>query len=63
MTEEQRKQLEEIRQCFLSDNYKIICDETNNTLEDIENGMINVMVIPFISVERITVDFELKKDD
>jgi hypothetical protein len=63
MTEEQKNQLEEIRQSFLSDNYKIICDETNNTPEDIENGVINITIIPFISVERITVDFELKKND
>ena len=63
MTEEQKNQLEEIRQSFLSGNYKIICDETNNTPEDIENGVINITIIPFISVERITVDFELKKND
>jgi hypothetical protein len=63
MTEEQRKQLEEIRQSFLSGNYKIICDETNNTPEDIENGVINLTIIPLISVERITVDFKLKKND
>ena len=63
MTEEQKNQLEEIRQSFLSGNYKIICDETNNTPEVIENGVINITIIPFISVERITVDFELKKND
>jgi hypothetical protein len=63
MTEEQKNQLEKIRQCFLSDNYKIICDETNNTPEDIENGVINLTIIPFISVDRITVDFVLKKND
>jgi hypothetical protein len=63
MTEEQKKQLEKIRQFFLSDNCKIICDETNNTPEDIENGVINLTIIPLISVERITVDFKLKKND
>ena len=42
--EEQREQLKEIRQSFLSGNYKIICDETNNTPQDIENGVINVTI-------------------
>jgi hypothetical protein len=63
MTEEQREQLEEIRQSFLSGNYRIICDETNNTPEDIENGVINLTVIPYKSLEHITVDFVIKKDD
>jgi hypothetical protein len=63
MTEEQRKQLEEIRQSFLSGNYKIICDETNNTAQDIENGVVNVTVIPYKSIDCITVDFEIKKND
>jgi hypothetical protein len=26
-------------------SYKIICDETNNTLEDAENGVVNVDII------------------
>lgn len=60
MTEEQREQLKEIRQSFLSDNYKIICDETNNTSQDIENGVVNVTIIPYRSLDHIK--FEIKKD-
>lgn len=29
----------------LDSSYKIICDETNNTLEDAENGVVNVDII------------------
>jgi len=29
----------------LDTSYKIICDETNNTLEDAENGVVNVDII------------------
>jgi len=49
MTEDQREQLKEIRQSFLSGNYKIICDETNNTPQDIENGVINLTIISYPS--------------
>lgn len=63
MTEEQREQLKEIRQSFLSGNYKIICDETNNTPQDIENGVINLTIIPYPSVDHIKVDFAIKKND
>ena len=42
MTEEQKEILNKIRkEC----SYKIICDETNNTLEDAENGVVNVDII------------------
>jgi hypothetical protein len=29
----------------LDSSYKIICDETNNTLKDAENGVVNVDII------------------
>ena len=29
----------------LDTSYKVICDETNNTLEDAENGVVNVDII------------------
>ena len=29
----------------LSEKYKVICDETNNKQEDIDNGIINVSII------------------
>jgi len=29
----------------LDSSYKVICDETNNTLEDAENGVVNVDII------------------
>lgn len=35
--------------------YRVICDESNNSPEDIENGVVNVTIIP--SIERITVEF------
>jgi len=44
MTENRLEQLEKIRQSILSGNYQIICDETNNTQEDIENGVMNVAI-------------------
>ena len=42
---------------------RVICDETNNSQEDIENGVVNVTIIPYISVERITCEIVVKKDD
>ena len=42
MTNEQKEILNKIRkEC----GYKITCDETNNTLEDAENGVVNVDII------------------
>jgi hypothetical protein len=38
-----KKVIEEIY--GLDSSYKIICDETNNTPEDAENGMVNVDII------------------
>jgi hypothetical protein len=29
----------------LPESYKVICDETNNTPEDIENGVVNVTIL------------------
>jgi len=43
----------------LDGSYKVICDETNNTPEDVENGVVNVnIVFPFLYFTCI-----LKKDD
>ena len=42
MTDEQKEILNKIRKGC---SYKIICDETNNTLEDAENGVVNVDII------------------
>jgi len=43
----------------LDGSYKVICDETNNTPEDAENGVVNVdIVFPLIHFTCI-----LKKDD
>lgn len=44
----------------LSD-YKVVCDDSNNSPEDIENGVINVTIIPPIGA--ITVEFPLNKED
>jgi hypothetical protein len=41
---ETRKQVIEKNYEFHS-SYKVICDETNNTPEDIENGVVNVTII------------------
>lgn len=42
-------------------SYTVICDERNNSPEDIENGVVNVTIIPPISA--ITVEFLLNKED
>jgi hypothetical protein len=52
-----------IRLAFEDTPARVICDETNNTPEDIENGVVNVTIIPYISVEHITLDFVVKKND
>lgn len=41
-------------------SYTVICDERNNSPEDIENGVVNVTIIPPISA--ITVEFLVKED-
>ena len=41
---EMRKQVIE-KNYGLDSSYKITCDETNNTLEDAENGVVNVDII------------------
>lgn len=40
---------------------KIICDETNNSIEEIESGFVNVKVIPPASLDRITVNLVRSK--
>ncbi len=37
---------------------QIICDETNNTPEDVENGVVNVTIVHPIAFDRIPVSFE-----
>lgn len=41
-------------------SYTVICDESNNSPEDIENGVVNVTIIP--TIDRITVEFLVKED-
>ena len=43
----------------LDRSYKVICDETNNTPEDVENGVVNVDII-FTLLHYTCI---LKKDD
>jgi hypothetical protein len=45
---------DEVKEIFygLPKKYKVICDETNNTPEDIENGVVNA---------TIEIEFEMKK--
>lgn len=45
--------------------HKVVCDETNNTQEDIENQVVNVDIYGEIisSTEEIIVDIELNKND
>jgi hypothetical protein len=64
MTEEQKIILENIRAVFQDTPAQmVICDETNNTPEDIENGVVNITIIPFKSVEHIKIEYLVKKDD
>ncbi len=39
-------------------HFQIICDETNNTPEDVENGVVNVTIVHPIALDRIPVSFE-----
>ena len=55
---EMRKQVIE-KNYGLDSSYKVICDDTNNTLEDAENGVVNVTIIPY----TLTFTCILKKDD
>jgi hypothetical protein len=49
----------------LDSSYKVICDETNNTLEDAENGVVNVDIIitHHKTIDKITFELIVKKDD
>jgi hypothetical protein len=40
----------------------VICDETNNTQKDIENGVVNVTIIPYKTIDKITFELIVKKD-
>jgi hypothetical protein len=41
---------------------KVICDETNNSLESINNGVIHVTIVPPVSLDRITVNIVSPSD-
>lgn len=43
--------------------YTVICDERNNSPEDIENGVINVTIIPPPTLDKIPVEFLLINED
>ena len=64
MIEEQKIVIENIR-AVLQDTpaQMVICDETNNTPEDIENGVVNITIRPYKSVEHIKIECIVKKDD
>ena len=60
-TSEMRKQVIE-KNYGLDSSYKVICDETNNTPEDAENGMVNVDIIPYKTIDQISLSL-VKTDD
>lgn len=45
--------------------HKVVCDETNNTQEDIENQVVNVDIYGEVisPIEKIIPDITLTKDD
>jgi phage tail sheath protein FI len=45
--------------------HKVVCDETNNTQEDIENEVVNVDIYGEVisPIEKIILDITLTKDD
>lgn len=45
--------------------HKVVCDETNNTQEDIENQVVNVDIYGEVisPIEKIITDITLTKDD
>jgi hypothetical protein len=50
---------EEISRYGHVNHCQVICDDTNNTPEDRENGIVNVTIIPSITFDLIPVPFEL----
>lgn len=38
--------------------YRVICDETNNTQEDIDQGIVNVTIIPPPAANRIEIEID-----
>ena len=62
-TSEMRKQVIE-KNYGLDSSYKVICDETNNTPEDAENGMVNVDIIitQYKTIDQISLSL-VKTDD
>jgi phage tail sheath protein FI len=64
MTDEQKILLEKIRVAYQdTPATRVICDETNNTQEDIENGVVNITIIPYKTLEHIAFEFVVTKDD
>ena len=45
--------------------HKVVCDETNNTQEDIENQVVNVDIYGEVisRIEEINIDITLNKND
>ena len=45
--------------------HKVVCDETNNTQEDMENQVVNVVIYGQIIIRKkeIIVDIALNKND
>jgi phage tail sheath protein FI len=66
MTEEHKILLEKIRESYQNASVNmVICDETNNTQEDIENRVVNITItiVPYKPLEHINFEVVLKKDD
>lgn len=42
---------------------KVVCDETNNTKEDIENGVVNVDIYGVVVDKINKIDITLEKND
>jgi bifunctional ADP-heptose synthase (sugar kinase/adenylyltransferase) len=60
-SEDNKKVLNDIKNVLTSrysENYEIICDETNNTKDNFDEGLINVTVIPPATIDKITLSFD-----
>jgi hypothetical protein len=43
--------------------HKVVCDETNNTQEDIDNGVVNVDIYGEVITQKDKIVIEVLKDD
>lgn len=47
--------------------HKVVCDDTNNTKDDIENGVVNVdiygVVVDKIDIIDVTIELNREKND